>query len=132
MNEEEIPGLEYWPEMPGARKFQYRDEKTEWAEAREKAEALMGEPRIYADLNGRIRNSIELTGMGTRRDLRRYGMVLAEGAFVLFWTDSGDENDPLLFEGYVHFDSVKMHWIALVDWENVRDFSDGRRTTTPV
>ena len=64
---------------------------------------------------------------GTIEDIERIGLKLVEGLKVSFYdfdgTDKRDD-DKLLFEGTVHFDSVKSQWYALIDWTSFRHESD--------
>ena len=114
------------PEMPGTLEPLYMEEPAFLTEGRKRREALLGEPRIFADLMKGGGGHYILTCMGTRWDLRHYGMILKEGMFVRFFEDD-EEDDPLLFEGHVHFDAENKYWVALLDPDNIRHFSDDKK-----
>ena len=87
--------------------------------------------RIYADLNksfdGDEGYGVILTCRGTWEDLKKYEVELVEGLAVEFWMDDGDDEgneDPLFFEGTVHYDATQSHWIALIDESSFRHASE--------
>jgi hypothetical protein len=70
-----------------------------------------------------------LDRLGAIKDLAEAGMMLAEGMKIGFWMDDGNdqgEDDNLLFEGTVHFDSQRQQWYALIDRASFRHESDER------
>ncbi|MGB7200670.1 MAG: hypothetical protein WBD16_00215 [Pyrinomonadaceae bacterium] len=82
---------------------------------------------IYADTNkydGEYR--LILTCQGTKRDLAKFGITLTEGLTLTFYMDDADDEgnrDDLIFEGTVHFDQIKRHWVAEVDWDQIKNLS---------
>jgi hypothetical protein len=65
--------------------------------------------------------------VGTFEDLRADGITPAEGMSIRFWCDDGDSDgndDPLLFEGTIHYDSHLRKWYALIDEKTYRHASD--------
>jgi hypothetical protein len=68
-----------------------------------------------------------LDRVGTIRDLAESGLTLTEGMKVGFWMDDANErgeNDNLIFEGTVHFDSQRQRWYALIDGTSFRHESN--------
>ena len=80
---------------------------------------------LYPGMGEGARHYLET--MGTIRDLAETGIVLAEGKIVHFYDIDGSEKrdqDNLLFEGTVHYDSEVGKWYALLDWKSFRHVSD--------
>jgi len=78
---------------------------------------------IYADLNKSGSGAVILTTIGTHRDLEKYGIALEEDLALTFYMDDSDENgdpDNLIFSGIVHFDEVNQHWVAKIDWDQIK------------
>jgi hypothetical protein len=107
------------------------EEDSEQSPWRKSLEQLMGKPRVYADMHktdGSRR--LVLVCRGTHEDLQHYKITLQEGLALDFWTDDADDAgnaDPLLFEGVVHYDHAKEHWVAAIDWNNIRNASEDKR-----
>lgn len=84
--------------------------------------------RVYVDLQKLdVERRAILTTLGTARDLERLGVELREGMVLSFYTDDADADgnaDELWSEGTVHFDEGAQHWVAVIDWPNVRHASD--------
>jgi hypothetical protein len=70
-----------------------------------------------------------LDRVGTMDDLARSRLVLTEGMILTFYDYDASEksdDDKLLFEGAVHYDSSRQKWYALIDWASFRHESDER------
>lgn len=68
-----------------------------------------------------------LDRLGTIKDLAESGMTLIEGLRLGFWADDENaqgEEDNLLFEGTIHFDSARQQWYALIDWSSFKHESE--------
>ena len=92
---------------------------------------ILDKPRIYADLNGgwRVRDKyvVPLNSRATESDMKLLGYAPTPGLILDFWTDDGDnENtlDPLLLEGVVQFDEDEQKWVAVTDWNGLRNASE--------
>jgi hypothetical protein len=87
-----------------------------------------GKPRVYIDLHKRVSESeVSLNTLGSFWDLEAHGIMLSEGLYLYFWTDDADDNgndDPILSEGAVHFDTSQNCWIATIDWDRLVHASD--------
>jgi hypothetical protein len=62
-----------------------------------------------------------LNQLGTLQEIRFMGLQLMEGMVVSFYqrdTESHHNENYLLFEGTVHFDSEKAQWYAVIDQES--------------
>ena len=73
-------------------------------------------PRIYADFNnadklGRLRLNCD----GTKADLQRLGIALAEGMQLMFYMED------IECCGMVTFSSTENLWVGLIDWSKIRD-----------
>jgi hypothetical protein len=103
----------------------------EMGDWRTRLEALMGEPRIYADpMKEFEKGCLSLVCQGTFNDLARYSLELNEGMRIKFWTDDADDKgnrDPLLFEGTVHFDVDQDCWVAELDSRGYWHLSDTQK-----
>lgn len=85
-------------------------------------------PRLYADFQrtddeGRLL----LTTAGTRDDLQRHDVTLADGLRATFYTDDTDDEgfpDDLLAEGTVQWDGASRCWVAAIDWSTLRHASE--------
>jgi hypothetical protein len=88
---------------------------------------LMATPRIYADFqNLDDENRLRLTSAGTRRDLERLRIELAEGMILTLYTDDANDQgqpDELLAEGVVHYNESEKCWVAAIDWRALRHAS---------
>ena len=65
--------------------------------------------------------------VGTFEDLLAEGINPAEGMSIRFWSgdaDSDGKDDPLLFEGTIHYDSELRKWYALIDETTYHHESD--------
>jgi len=82
--------------------------------------------RIYIYAGGGPCNRNRFT-VGTVEDLGAEGLTPTEGMALHFWCGDADDqgnDDPLLFEGTIHFDLVKRYWYALIDEGSFRHLSD--------
>jgi hypothetical protein len=85
-------------------------------------------PRVYADFrNSDERGRLRLDRPGTREDLARQGLALAEGLPLLLY---GDDTQPdgtsgeLVVEGVVEADAATGAWLARLDWNAIRHESE--------
>jgi len=85
-------------------------------------------PGIYADFqNVDDYGRLNLTGLGTRQDLQRQGIVLHEGLALTLYTDDADDrgqSDELRAEGVVHNSEDEQCWVASVNWAELRRASE--------
>lgn len=68
-----------------------------------------------------------LDSIGTIEDVRISGITLREGMLLTFYDyDASDksEDDKLLFNGVVRYDTDRQKWYALIDWSSFRHESD--------
>ena len=83
---------------------------------------------IYADTNDSLGNGrLVIMGLGTKRDLEKYGIVLTNGLNLTFYMDDADDDgnpDNLIFEGDVEFEEATQRWLAVVDWDDFKHASD--------
>lgn len=75
----------------------------------------MTKPLIYADFNnadpqGRLR----LNCVGTIEDLSRQGVCLQEGMRLIL------HDEELETEGEVQFSSEEQIWVAIINWQRLR------------
>lgn len=65
--------------------------------------------------------------IGTFEDLRSEGITPSEGMLINFWCGDGDDKgneDPLFFEGTIHYDAHQRYWYALIDEKTYRHASE--------
>lgn len=65
--------------------------------------------------------------VGTFEDLRTDGITPVEGMSLFFYCDDADDegnDDPLLFEGTIHYDSQLGKCYALIDKKTYHNASD--------
>ena len=88
----------------------------------------MDKPRIYADFHKLDdENRIVLTTLGTKEDLQRLGIELAEGMPLTFYMDDADDegnSDDIMVDGAAHFSAADSCWVAAVDWDAVYHASE--------
>ena len=75
-------------------------------------------PLIYADFhNADSRGRLRLNCTGTLRDLAEKGISLAEGLRLTL------SDDDLEADGEVHFADDENLWVAVIDWNKIRQRS---------
>lgn len=75
----------------------------------------MSKPSIYADFNNADpRGHLRLNNVGTIEDLSRQGVLLREGLQLVL------HDEELEAEGEVHFSSAESAWVAIINWQMVR------------
>jgi hypothetical protein len=75
----------------------------------------MSKPSIYADFNNADpRGCLRLNCVGTIQDLSRQGVRLREGLPLLL------HDEELEADGEAHFSSDEGVWVAVIDWQRVR------------
>jgi hypothetical protein len=86
--------------------------------------------RIYVDLMKKDDQwRVQLTTVGTRRDLARLGIELEEGMLLHLYTDDANSvgvEDNLVFDGIARFDATANIWVAEIDWGALRHESELR------
>ena len=83
---------------------------------------------IYADfMKSDATNRLVLTCLGTQKDLEKYGVSLKDGLTLVFYNDDEDtegKRDDLLVKGVVEYDSVNERWVAIIDWNAIKNASE--------
>ena len=75
----------------------------------------MHKPTIYADFNNADpRGRLRLNCVGTMEDLVRQGVRLREGLQLVV------HDEELEADGEAQFSSEEQLWVAVIDWEKVR------------
>ena len=75
----------------------------------------MSKPSIYADFNNAdSRGHLRLNNVGTIEDLSRQGVLLREGLKLVL------DDEELEAEGEAHFSSAEKLWVAIINWQMVR------------
>jgi hypothetical protein len=82
------------------------------------------EPRVYVDfMKTDARGRLLLVCIGTRNDLRKHGIALAEGMRLRVYSDDANdqgERDDLLAEGVVHYNAEAKEWVLAVEPTSIR------------
>ncbi|MDJ0973510.1 MAG: hypothetical protein QNJ98_03555 [Planctomycetota bacterium] len=85
-------------------------------------------PRIYADFHKcDVEGRVELVCVGTKQDLERLGLELAEGLRVLLYMDDGDDlgrRDDIQVEAVVAWAADAGCWVGLFDENDFHHQSD--------
>jgi hypothetical protein len=78
----------------------------------------MSRPTVYADFhNADSRGRLRLNCIGTIRDLAEKRIVLVEGLRLIL------SDDELEVDGEVHFAEEVHVWVAVIDWNAIRQKS---------
>jgi hypothetical protein len=78
----------------------------------------MCRPTVYADFhNADSRGRLRLNCIGTIRDLADKRIILEEGLHLTL------SDDELEVEGQVHFGEEEHLWVAVIDWDAIRQKS---------
>jgi len=78
----------------------------------------MSRPTVYADFqNADSRGRVRLNCIGTIRDLAEKRIALEEGLSLTL------SDDELEVEGEVHFAEEEHLWVAVIDWDAIRQRS---------
>lgn len=78
----------------------------------------MSRPRLYADFhNADSRGRVRLNCNGTIRDLAEKRITLLEGLPLTL------SDDELEVDGEVHFSEDERLWVAVIDWDAIRQMS---------
>jgi hypothetical protein len=85
-------------------------------------------PKVYGDFHKLDdENRIILTTVGTKQDLQRLGIQLAEGMRLTFYMDDADgqgTSDDIMVDGVARFSEDGKCWVADVNWDDVYHASD--------
>jgi hypothetical protein len=79
--------------------------------------------RIWADFNKTGGGRLELTTVGTLRDLERKGVELRDGLVLTFFDEDADEEGnpaDMEVEGVVRYDPSRRCWAASYDPAEIR------------
>lgn len=78
----------------------------------------MSRPKVYADFhNADTRGRVRLNCIGTIRDLAEKRITLIEGLQLIL------SDADLEVEGDVHFAEDERLWVAVIDWDAIRQQS---------
>lgn len=78
----------------------------------------MSRPTIYADFhNADPRGRVRLNCAGTLRDLDAKRITLRDGLLLIL------SDEELEVEGEVHFAEDEQLWVAVIDWDAIRQKS---------
>ncbi len=73
-------------------------------------------PRVFVDFHNSDRHArVRLNTVGTVQDLNRLGIVLHEGAEIHLYCLEAEA------EGVVSYSTEEGLWVAMVDWDKIRD-----------
>ena len=72
--------------------------------------------RVFADFhNADVRGRLRLNCIGTVEDLARQGIELQDGQLLTFYSEE------LEVEGMVKYSSEENIWVAVIDWNAVKE-----------
>lgn len=76
----------------------------------------MSNPRIYADFhNADVQGRIRLNCIGTVEDLARQQITLRDGLLLRLYSEE------LEVEGQVQYSTEENLWVAVIDWDAIRE-----------
>jgi hypothetical protein len=89
---------------------------------------MLDSKRIYVDFIKLDEDRrLILSCRGTHNDLARYNIKLEEGLVLTFYSDDADDdgnNDDLVVQGTVHYNTNLNEWVASINWEDIKHVSD--------
>ena len=88
----------------------------------------MSVPRIYADFHSAdIKGRLRLNCVGTVQDLSRQCIILEEGLDLILYSED------LEVDGRVQFSNDESIWVAVIDWNAIREvaLADDTYTSLP-
>lgn len=71
-------------------------------------------------------NHLILSCLGTHKDLAKYNIALENGLELSFYSDDADDfgnEDNLVVEGVVKYDKTYERWVAIIDWDEIKNIS---------
>ncbi len=76
----------------------------------------MNTPRIYADFHSAdAQRRLRLNCVGTVQDLSEQRIALEEGLYLTLYSED------LEVDGRVHFSTDENIWVAVIDWNAIRE-----------
>ena len=76
----------------------------------------MSNPKVYADFhNADARGRVRLNCVGTVEDLARHQIVLRDGLLLSLYSEE------LEVEGQVQYSTDENLWVAVIDWDAIRE-----------
>ena len=82
----------------------------------------MSQPRVFADFhNADPKGRLRLNCIGTVEDLSRQQVTLQEGLQLVLYSED------LEVDGEVLYSSEERLWVAVIDWDAIREVEDEGR-----
>ncbi len=82
----------------------------------------MSQPRVFADFhNADPKGRLRMNCIGTVEDLSRQQVTLQEGVQLVMYSED------LEVDGEVFYSSEESLWVAVIDWDAVREVEDEDR-----
>lgn len=82
----------------------------------------MPSPRVYADFqNADSQGRLRLNCRGTLDDLHRQQVSLSQGLLLTLYSENVE------VEGKVQYSDDEGLWVAVIDWDAVRQFDDSEQ-----
>jgi hypothetical protein len=79
----------------------------------------MSKAKVYADFhNADVRGRLRLNCVGTTEDLARNHIVLRDGLVLNLYSEE------LEVEGQVQYSADENLWVAVIDWDAIREEND--------
>lgn len=76
----------------------------------------MSKPRVYADFhNADLQGRLRLNCVGTVEDLAQQRIVLRDGLLLTLYSED------LEVEGQVQYSTEENLWVAVIDWNAIRE-----------
>ena len=87
----------------------------------------MSNPKVYADFhNADARGRLRLNCVGTVEDLARHQIVLRDGLLLSLYSEE------LEVEGQVQYSTDENLWVAVIDWDTIREGESGLPEDQPM
>ncbi len=84
----------------------------------------MTKPRVFIDFNNQDpKRRLHLSCDGSRRDLERQHLELAEGLVLTLYMDDEDElgrTQQIVVDGVVEYSDEEKCWVAVIDWDAIQ------------
>ena len=81
---------------------------------------------ILADFNKCDGHRLQLTCVGTHRDLEKFNITLTDGMELAFYDadeDADGNSDNLVVSGIVEYDKENERWTARINWDDIKNIS---------